>query len=277
MRLDRLARSLKQLIETVEGFGARDVGLRSLTEAIDTTTAGGKLVFHIFAALAEFERGVIRERTLAGLQAARARGRTGGRPPALKAKDLAAAKALLRDPEITVVQVAKRLGVRPRPSTAICRGRGPRPWTPEPEQPMPIKPELRYFYPIDWPQISHWVRFVRAKGRCQVCGRPHGETVQHLGDGRWWDETEQIWRDGRGRRVPSPTPDVPLRTTKVVLAAAHLDHDPAHCGRRHRNVRALCQRCHMLHDRPEHRRRIRMTLRRRRALGDLFSGPYPSW
>ena len=110
-KLDRLARSLKQLIETVEEFGARDVGLRSLTEAIDTTTAGGKLVFHIFAALAEFERGVIRERTLAGLQAARARGRTGGRPPALKAKDLAAAKALLLDPEITVVQVAKRLGV----------------------------------------------------------------------------------------------------------------------------------------------------------------------
>ena len=101
-------------------------------------------------------------------------------------------------------------------------------------------------------------------------------TVQHLGDGRWWDETEQIWRNGRGRRVPSPTPDAPVRTTKVVLAAAHLDHDPAHCGRRHRNVRALCQRCHMLHDRPEHRRRIRMTLRRRRALGDLFSGPYPS-
>ena len=98
---DRLARSLKQLIETVEEFGAREVGLRSLTEAIDTTTAGGKLVFHIFAALAEFERGVIRERE-AG---------TGGRPPALKAKDLAAAKALLRDPEITVVQVAKRLGV----------------------------------------------------------------------------------------------------------------------------------------------------------------------
>ena len=144
---------------------------------------------------------------------------------------------------------------------------------------MPIKPELRYFYPIDWPQISHWVRFVRAKGRCQVCGRPHGETVQHLGDGRWWDETDQTWRDGRARKVPSPAlaEDVLVRTTKVVLAAAHLDHDPAHCGRRHRNVSALCQRCHMLHDRPEHRRRIRMTLRRRRALGDLFSGPYPSW
>ena len=76
---------------------------------------------------------------------------------------------------------------------------------------MPIKPELRCFYPIDWPQISHWVRFVRAKGRCQVCGRPHGETVQHLGDGRWWDEAQQIWRDGRGRKLPSPAlaEDVP--------------------------------------------------------------------
>jgi DNA invertase Pin-like site-specific DNA recombinase len=79
--LDRLARSLKQLIETVEALGLQGSGLRSLAEAIDTTSSGGRLVFHLFAALAEFERGVIRERTLAGLQAARARGRTGGRPP----------------------------------------------------------------------------------------------------------------------------------------------------------------------------------------------------
>ena len=110
-KLDRLARSLKQLIETVEDMGTRGIGLRSLTEAIDTTTAGGKLIFHLFAALAEFERGVIRERTLAGLQAARARGRLGGRPPALQPKDLAAAMAMLKDPEITVLEVAQRLGV----------------------------------------------------------------------------------------------------------------------------------------------------------------------
>ncbi len=112
-KLDRLARSLKQLIETVEGLATRGIGLRSLTEAIDTTTSGGKLIFHIFGALAEFERGVIRERTRAGLDAARARGRTGGRPPALSPDDLAAAKALLRDPDITVEQVARRLGVVP--------------------------------------------------------------------------------------------------------------------------------------------------------------------
>ena len=120
---------------------------------------------------------------------------------------------------------------------------------------------------------------MRAKGRCQARGRPHGATVRHLGDGRWWDHEQQAWRDGRGRKVPSPAlaeDAAPVRTTRVVLAAAHLDHNPTHCGRRHRNVRALCQRCHLLHDRPEHRRRIRLTLRRRRALGDLFAGPYPT-
>jgi DNA invertase Pin-like site-specific DNA recombinase len=112
-KLDRLARSLKQLIETVEDLERRGIGFRSLTEALDTTTAGGRLVFQIFGALAEFERQVIRERTTAGLAAARARGRTGGRPPALGAKDLAVARALLRDPEITVEKVARRLKVAP--------------------------------------------------------------------------------------------------------------------------------------------------------------------
>lgn len=110
-RLDRLARSMKQLIETVEGLENREVGFRSITESIDTTTSGGKLVFHIFGALAEFERTIIQERTRAGLAAARARGRTGGRPPVLDEKDKAAAIALLRDPEIPVKEVARRLGI----------------------------------------------------------------------------------------------------------------------------------------------------------------------
>ena len=112
-KLDRLARSLPQLIETVAHLEAQGIGFRSLTEAVDTTSAGGKLIFHIFGALAEFERSVIRERTHAGLKAARDRGRKGGRPPALSAADLAAAKAMLRDPEITVAEVAKRLQVSP--------------------------------------------------------------------------------------------------------------------------------------------------------------------
>ena len=96
---------------------------------------------------------------------------------------------MLRDPEITVIEIAKTLGrggLDPLPSSAAGADRGL--GSLRPNQPMPIKPELRYFYPIDWPQVSHWVRFVRAGGKCQVCGRPHGQTVRHLGDGRWWDE-----------------------------------------------------------------------------------------
>ena len=109
-----------------------------------------------------------------------------------------------------------------------------------------------------------------SSARTRGGGRPHGAIVQHLGDGRWWNEADQTWRNGRGRRIGTPVPaeDQPISTTKVVLAAAHLDHDPSHRGRRHHNIRALCQRCHLLHDRLEHLRR------RRRALGDLFSGPY---
>jgi DNA invertase Pin-like site-specific DNA recombinase len=110
-KLDRLARSLRQLIDTVDELEKRGVGLRSLTESIDTTTAGGKLIFHIFGALAEFERSVIRERTSAGLKAARVRGKVGGRPSAMSEQDITAAKALLRDTTIPVADVARRMGV----------------------------------------------------------------------------------------------------------------------------------------------------------------------
>ena len=110
-KLDRLARSLRQLIETVEGFEQRKIGLKSLTENIDTSTPGGKLVFHLFGALAEFERSLIKERTMAGLSIARAQGRVGGRPPAMSVSDVIAAKALLADPDISVKEVAARMGV----------------------------------------------------------------------------------------------------------------------------------------------------------------------
>jgi DNA invertase Pin-like site-specific DNA recombinase len=110
-KLDRLARSVKQLIETVEKLRSRKIGFRSLTEAIDTTTPQGRLVFHMFSALAEFERSLIRERTQAGLAAARRIGRTGGRPPKLTADDIEAAKAMLTNPDIGVTQIAHRLNV----------------------------------------------------------------------------------------------------------------------------------------------------------------------
>ena len=112
-KLDRLARFMKQLIETIESLRLRDIGFRSLTEAIDTTTAQGVLVFHMFSALAEFERALIRERTRAGLAAAKRAGRTGGRPPKLTEDDLDVARTLLANPDITVGDVADRLGVSP--------------------------------------------------------------------------------------------------------------------------------------------------------------------
>src|SRR5512133_3711250 len=96
-KLDRLGRSLKHLIETITGLNNRKTGFKSITEAIDTTTSGGKLIFHIFGALAEFERDIIKERTQAGLNAARARGRKGGRPKALTHKKAQMAMALYMD------------------------------------------------------------------------------------------------------------------------------------------------------------------------------------
>lgn len=101
-KLDRLGRSLPHLIETVAGLERRGIGFRSLTEAIDTTTPGGRLVFHLFAALGQFERDLIHERTRAGLAAAAARGRTGGRRPVVTEEKLRRARAL----------VAKGLSVR---------------------------------------------------------------------------------------------------------------------------------------------------------------------
>src|SRR5919202_239594 len=91
-KLDRLGRSLKDLITRITELETRKIGFKSLTEKIDTTTSGGKLIFHIFGALAEFERDIIKERTNAGLEAARARGKKGGRQPTLKSKDIALAR-----------------------------------------------------------------------------------------------------------------------------------------------------------------------------------------
>jgi len=110
-RLDRLGRSLKDLVEIISDLEGKGIGFRSLTEAIDTTNAGGKLVFHIFAALSEFERSLIQERTRAGLAAARARGRKGGRPRALSKDQTKKARAMLSDPLITKTEVAKHFGV----------------------------------------------------------------------------------------------------------------------------------------------------------------------
>ncbi|AXS84545.1 recombinase family protein [Marinobacter sp. Arc7-DN-1] len=110
-KLDRLARSLKDLVEIVQDLHGREIGFKSLTESIDTTSSGGRLVFHIFGALAEFEHDLIRERTIAGLKAARARGRKGGRKPAMSDADVKKAAAMLLDPNITKKEVAEHFVV----------------------------------------------------------------------------------------------------------------------------------------------------------------------
>lgn len=110
-RLDRLGRSLQNLVLIINDIEARGIGFKSITESIDTTTAGGKLVFHLFAALSEFERALIQERTKAGLDAARARGRKGGRPKKLDASQIRKARAMLSDPMMTKSEVAKHFGV----------------------------------------------------------------------------------------------------------------------------------------------------------------------
>ncbi len=110
-KLDRLGRSLRDLIEIVTGLKERGVGLRSLQESIDTTTPAGKLTFHVFAALAEFERDLVRERTKAGLAAARDRGVQLGRPRALGPEQIEMARTLITNPRLSARQVAEQLGV----------------------------------------------------------------------------------------------------------------------------------------------------------------------
>ncbi len=110
-RLDRLGRSLRHLVTVVADLKEREVAFESLTEKIDTSSAVGELVFHVFASLAQFERQLISERTQAGLAASRARGRKGGRPKALSAKQVREARLILADPAATVSDVAKTYGV----------------------------------------------------------------------------------------------------------------------------------------------------------------------
>ena len=110
-RLDRLGRSLKDLIQIMETLEARGIGLQSLQESLATTSSSGKLIFHLFGALAEFERSLVRERTQAGLKAARARGRLGGRPKALDAAQRTLAVRLYHERRQSVGEICHLLGI----------------------------------------------------------------------------------------------------------------------------------------------------------------------
>jgi hypothetical protein len=133
---------------------------------------------------------------------------------------------------------------------------------------MPVRADLRPLYADDWTDVSHRIRFVRAAGRCERCGRPHGALVYALADGGWIDPaTGEAWLAG----VPAADLEL-LELTRVVLATAHIDHDPTHNAES--NLAAWCQRCHMVHDFPHHQAQRRITLRSRWAIGDLFEGLY---
>ena len=110
-RLDRLGRSLKHLIELISKLEQREIGFKSLMESMDTTTSGGKLIFHIFGALAEFEHNLIKERTSAGLAAARARGRNGGRPLKLDEKKRELAIKLYNERERSIKEICQIMGI----------------------------------------------------------------------------------------------------------------------------------------------------------------------
>ena len=138
---------------------------------------------------------------------------------------------------------------------------------------MPIRPENRWLYPIDWSQLSAVIRFDRAGARCEQCARPHLRRVAHLGDGRWWDADAETWRSARGRAIRARDQSIlaAVRSTYVVLACAHLDHDPGNNAPA--NLAALCQRCHLIHDAAEHRWQRWWNRFRRRALRDLYEDP----
>jgi hypothetical protein len=143
---------------------------------------------------------------------------------------------------------------------------------------MPINRQNRFFYPIDWPQLSHTIRFKRARGICERCGRRHLSRVRILPDGRWLDaSTGGTWRDRLGHQCTWPDMVEISRSkfSRVVLACCHKDANP---GNNHpRNLAAWCQWCHLDADRIWNRRQMRITIQMRRSLGDLFTGPYVRW
>lgn len=130
---------------------------------------------------------------------------------------------------------------------------------------MPIRPENRRFYGPEWRRIRAEI-LLRAKNRCERCGRPDGVTVMVGDDGVWGDRLDCIWRDEHGLVTDSPSRDT--RLVKTVLTIAHLDHDPTNNDPA--NLRALCQRCHLRHDAAQHAANARQTRRSRKAVRDLF-------
>lgn len=167
-KLDRLGRSLPHLVETVRDLVAKGVGFKSLQENIDTTTSGGKLIFHIFASLAEFERDIIRERTQAGLSSARARGRKGGRPKGVDEKKQKAALALKKDPGRSIKEICDILGMSRNTYYKYTQSVDKLTETPQkiqPSQKTANIPATQIMKVELWLQVENNSKFVRGKGK----------------------------------------------------------------------------------------------------------------
>ena len=173
-----MGRSLPHLVETVREFVTRDIGFKSLQENIDTTTSGGKLIFHIFASLAEFERDLIRDRTKAGLSAARARGRKGGRPAGVDERKKKVALALKQDPERSVKEICEIVGISRNTYYKYTRSEDKPGATGKPhalsnpagqEKPAakanPPEPQAKVMKVKLWLQVENNSKFVRGKNK----------------------------------------------------------------------------------------------------------------
>jgi DNA invertase Pin-like site-specific DNA recombinase len=167
-KLDRLGRSLPHLVETVRDLVARGIGFKSLQENIDTTTSGGKLIFHIFASLAEFERDIIRERTNAGLSAARARGRKGGRPKGVDEKKRQAALSLKKDLDRSVKDICEIVGISRNTyykyTSSEDKPKREDQAAPDlkPAEPLPRVMKVKY-----WLRVENNNKFVRGKSKAR--------------------------------------------------------------------------------------------------------------
>ena len=180
-KLDRLGRSLSHLVETVQDLVTRGIGFKSLQESLDTTTSGGKLIFHLFASLAEFERDIIRERTHAGLSAARARGRKGVRPKGVDAKKRKAVLALKQDRERSVKEICEIVGISRNTYYKYTRSEHhpPPPNQLPTSQPSPLQSEHTLPSPLLtsaqfsvmkvrlWLRVENNSKFVRGKNRAR--------------------------------------------------------------------------------------------------------------
>ena len=209
-RLDRLARSTRDLLNTLAAVAVREAGFRSLGDTwADTTTAHGRLMLTVLGGLAEFERELIRSRTGEGRERAKARGVKMGRKPKLTPVDRRGCRparprrngAGYRSDLQRQSQYDFEAADQGRLTCNLMVRQG--------EALMPIRREYRWFYPIDWPQLSAAIRFGRAKGRCEHCRRPHGRFYDQsrISDRPPRSQSEQQ-QDAQSRSLLSTLPHV---------------------------------------------------------------------